>query len=54
MPYFSCTSCGKDTFMSAPDDIHTVANRNTEDSDNVEGHFKCECGATNNVYWHRR
>jgi hypothetical protein len=50
MPYFSCINCGKDTYMSAPEGVHTEANRKVENSDNVEGQFKCDCGTINTIY----
>ena len=52
MPYISCTNCGKDTFMSAPDSVHTIADRNVEHSDNIEVQFNCDCGTINKIYWH--
>jgi DNA-directed RNA polymerase subunit RPC12/RpoP len=50
--YFSCIYCGAEFTAEKPDDIHTKANKNRINRDDIETLHKCnECGQNNKIYW---
>jgi hypothetical protein len=50
--YFSYIYCGSEFIVVKSDDIHTKANKNRINRDDIETLHKCkECGQNNKIYW---